>query len=225
MKAKLKQVIPGVYHLVFESQRELASTFMRFQEFYESPKYNGKVFSRKEFIQWYSKEYGHGKFTYFNDWSGFNLPDYVLRPFYDGKFDPLTKQEKKLLSIFKDTKSPFYIIATFGDEQNEMVVAHEIAHGMWYLNKNYRSKAKKIVRSLKPKTIKTVRAFLSNKGYGRNVLEDESHAYLVTNARIIRAFARLHDVELNKEWRKVVALQKLYVRTSKFQLPSSGEAK
>lgn len=86
MEIDKKKITDKINLLVFENQKELASTFVRFQEHYESPEFAGKTFSLEEFKEWYIKnsEKGRetGEFTYYEDWSGFNIPSYVMRPFY-----------------------------------------------------------------------------------------------------------------------------------------------
>src|SRR5262245_26903475 len=93
--AKYK-VADAIYLLVFETQYELASTFLRFQEHYESPKFRKKIFSLEEFMDWYGQE-NKGKFSYFKDWAGFNIPSTEFEPFLEGKFDPLLEKEKRLM--------------------------------------------------------------------------------------------------------------------------------
>ena len=43
-------VLPNVYVLNFDTQYELCMSFVRMQEFYESPKFRGKTFELEEFI-------------------------------------------------------------------------------------------------------------------------------------------------------------------------------
>jgi len=40
-----------IHLMIFDNQKELTTTFLRFQEHYESPKFRGKIFSLKEFIK------------------------------------------------------------------------------------------------------------------------------------------------------------------------------
>ena len=62
---KVVRVRKDIFHLKFNSQQELAETFLRFQEHYESPKYRGKVFTLGEFRKWYTDV--HGSFSYYQD--------------------------------------------------------------------------------------------------------------------------------------------------------------
>jgi hypothetical protein len=94
MNIKHKILPYNIHLLVFDNQYDLASTFLRFQEHYESPEFAGKVFTLDEYKNWYinhspraSKD---GVFTYYEDWNGFNIPSKILKPFYGGKFSPLS---------------------------------------------------------------------------------------------------------------------------------------
>ena len=92
---------PHIHLLSFDTQHDLTSTFLRFQEHYESPRFKGEVFTLDEFQDWYIKNSPNGietgKFTYHTDWNGFNIPSHILKPFYEGKFDPLSFDEQAIL--------------------------------------------------------------------------------------------------------------------------------
>ena len=160
----------------------MCATFLRFQEFYESPEFAGKVFSIEEFIPWYTanspKGKATGKFTYYTDWKGFNIPSHILEPFYKGAFNPLSEKEAALLHLFKPQQSnDFYIIGTC-DLSTAETLTHEIAHGLFYTNPDYRRRALEIVRNANPMASKrTEEWFTSKAGYGQHVWDDEKHAY------------------------------------------------
>src|SRR3989344_6355802 len=97
---KRRWLTKDIILLHFKTQYQMASTFLRFQEHHESLKFAGEIFTLKEFKQWYTKF--KGKFTYYKEWDGFNIPKTVLRKFYAGEFDPLSKKEKTLLKILKN---------------------------------------------------------------------------------------------------------------------------
>lgn len=187
IKYTLKQVKPNIFLLSFEKQYDLAMTFLRYQEFYESPspKFRNKTWELVDFMEWYSAEYGDGAFTYPKDWSGFNIPSRIIEkvlgegagiPDYNkydelmaGVFDKLYNNEKI---------RNFYLIGIFGDGKN--VIEHEIAHGLFYTNAEYREEMKKLVRSLPEKIRTKIFNVLKEKGYTSNVHIDECQAYLST---------------------------------------------
>lgn len=179
-----KEIARHIYHVKFSTRYDLTSTFLRFQEHYESPEFRGKYFSLAEYKKWYIKNSRHGKetgkFTYHDDWSGFNFPSKVLKPFYSGKFDPLSKQEKEILTLFKEIKGRFYVIGTYGNKRHTL--KHEIAHGFYYTDDAYRNSVLDILRRIPKEDRKCINTFFSvSGGYHKSVFDDETHAYLLTN--------------------------------------------
>lgn len=164
----------AIYFVRFTSQYEMAATFMRFQEYFESPKFRGKIFTREEFMDWYARQ--KGRFTYFEDWSGFNIPGRILRIFYRGKFHPLTQKEEKLLRAFRQIKGNFYIIAAL--KTDAVTLRHEIVHALFYMNANYQ---KAVVRCFRQYNIaKLRRAIVRSNGYHPDLALDELNAYILT---------------------------------------------
>ena len=51
---KVKKITDRVYLVTFTNRFDLTMTFMRYQEYYESPKFRNKIFSLAEFMRWYS---------------------------------------------------------------------------------------------------------------------------------------------------------------------------
>ncbi|MEK6853175.1 MAG: ABC transporter ATP-binding protein [Nanoarchaeota archaeon] len=206
------EIISGVYHLNFPTQQVLASTFLRFQEHYESPQFRDKIFSLDEFRKWYiaNSENGKktGKFTYYEDWTGFNIPSYVLAPFYQGLFDPLSEPEKSFLKIFADKKeAKFYVIGTFGDcRAAESALEHEIAHGLFYIDEGYKLKVLRILAAVKPEDKARIRThFMDGGGYDEKVIEDEMHAHLATEPEYFTGRSLMIDdlPKVHRQLRKI----------------------
>lgn len=133
-----------IHLLTFDSQQNIASTFCRFQEHYESPNFREKIFSLEEFQKWYIQNSPNGRktgdFTYYSDWNGFNIPSSTLQPFYDGRFNPLSDAEKRILDMFENETGVFYIIGIHkGTEKIDQLLRHETAHGLFYTNDDYRT--------------------------------------------------------------------------------------
>lgn len=175
-----KNITDKMYLLIFNSQKEITETFLRFQEYYESPKFKGKIFSLDELKKWYTQNSLNGKrtnkFTYYSDWNGFNIPSYVLKPFFKGRFNPLSKQEEKFLRIFRDKLEPYYIVGVHKKIKSlNAYLKHELAHGMFYTNKNYKNE---VLNSLSEFNVEPIKKELMlMNGYHKEVLEDEVHAY------------------------------------------------
>ena len=173
---KISETI-NIIHVNFDTQEELAETFCRFQEYYESPEFKGKIFTLGQYREWYSQFYG--AWTYYTDWSGFNIPDWVLEPFKEGKFDPLSEKEQKLVDMFRHRAGKFYIIGTFGD--NKAALDHEICHALYYLDEGYNERVTNLIASasvdktdLSSKRVwKDLEYFLLERGYAGEMLRVE----------------------------------------------------
>ncbi len=176
-----KKISENIFLLEFDNQLEITSTLLRFQEYYESPEFRNKVFTLEEYKEWYSK--AKGSFSYYVDWNGFNMPSYVLEPFYDGRFDPLSDQEKQVLELFKYENDKFYVISIHKDmEDTSKLLRHEIAHGLFYVDEDYRKEVTNILSKFDTTKIKEELRPLA--GYHEDVLDDEVHAHLIDSKSI-----------------------------------------
>jgi hypothetical protein len=176
-----KQILPNIYCLCSDSLSEQGSTFVRIQEFFESPKFKGKIFTHKQYREWFKKTIGKGKYTYNTFYIGFNVPFFAFEPFLQGKFDPLSKYEHKIIKLIKNLPTPFYIIGICPtDKDFETSIKHEIAHGLWFLNSKYRNYMKKAIKKLPKNVISHLHKFLKDNGYHKDVYNDEVHAYIIS---------------------------------------------
>ncbi len=173
----------GIFLVQFETQYELAATFLRFQEHYESSRFSGRVFTLEEFMDWYASRFGN--FTYYGDWSGFNVPSDALAPFYAGDFDPLLEKEKRLLRMFERERPPFYVIGVTNACSREDL-KHELAHALYFRVPAYRHAVRQVMRGHDTSVLERE---LAARGYCRRVLKDEVHAYLLAgnHGRMLRA--------------------------------------
>lgn len=191
---KKTKIINAVYLLQFETQFDITSTFLRFQEFYESPEFKGKIFTLEEYKRWYSA-LKDGKFTYYTDWNGFNIPSFILRPFFEGKFDPLSEKEKRLLELFKHETGDYYIIGVHGEIQDPKdLLKHEIAHGLFYTSSTYKTQMLSLLKKYDTRAMK--KKLRSMGGYHEDVLDDEVHAYILSPSK---EFEKLIPEEAREE--------------------------
>lgn len=193
-----------IYLVTFTSQYLAAATFMRFQEFYESPsrRFRGQPFGTEEFMDWYAKQ--RGEFSFFDDWAGFNIPSWVMKPFRKGKFDPLSRKERALLDVVNGAPEPFYVIGTAADATN--LIAHEFVHGLFFTVPAYRADVLASIREIRDtKPMRKMRKRLRKMGYCGKVLDDEHNAYLVTGL-----YAGLKDPRLKKASRKLTKIFKTH---------------
>jgi len=180
MKIQKKFITDRIISLVFETQEELASTFLRFQEYYENPEFKGKVFTLDEFKDWHITT--RGEFTYYKDWEGFNIPANALIPFYAGLFDELSDREEEFLDLLEGdipSGKDFYIIGTLGNDAETL--KHEIAHGLFYTNPKYHEEVLCIIADhdvFLPPFFNYLR-----RNYASSSWIDELHAYLLTDTK------------------------------------------
>ena len=173
---KITNVTSQIVKVTIEDPELLAKTFIRFQEYYESPEFRNKIFTLGQFKDWYSKKYG--AFTYYSDWDGFNIPSHVLQPFVKGLFDPLTDEEKNMLECFKYRSDKFYIIGVSEDSGDTL--DHEICHGLYHTNDEYNGAVNKVLTA-HAKDLSSIYDFLKRKGYSPAVWKDEANAYIANN--------------------------------------------
>jgi hypothetical protein len=181
---KLEKKRNRLYMLTFDSKYELGMTFLRYEEYYESPRFRGKPFRLSEMMSWYTHKFNHGKsFSYPDDYSGYNMPLKVVREVqklgiadpnhYDALMDGITGM------IEAEAEDAYLIGAKTGAED---VVRHEIAHGLYYTNEGYRTRVELLYKEhLEPdkKAVETLRERLVERGYHEGVFLDEMHAYAV----------------------------------------------
>lgn len=169
-----------IYMLEYKDNNDLASSFLRFQEYYESPKFQGRIFTLGQYKAWYIKKFG--KFSYYEDWDGFDIPGHVLKPFYQGKFNPLTKKEKEILQIFRAIKTPFYIIGVSLKKNLHLFkeeIKHELAHAMFYVDAAYKREVLSLLKKHNVSLIKE--AIEKNIDYASRVVDDEMQAYIIAD--------------------------------------------
>lgn len=192
---KVIKIREGIFQLDFSSQRELASTLLRFQEHYESPKFRGKIFTLGEYRDWYSRD--TGGFTYYTDWYGCNFPSYILDNFRKGLFDPLSEAEEHVLEILPSSLDSYYIIGTI-DGGGDDVLPHEICHGFYHNNPEYKLEVDILLKSFK-KGLKEVYSFIKELGYHEDVLDDEVHAYVAANHSYLDEKGIVYPIKLKEE--------------------------
>ncbi len=181
------QYIDNVFLVTCGNSVTLAKMFLRFQEYYESTKFKGKVFTFEKFKKWYSRG---RKFTYYSDWGGFNIPGYVVDFFRTGAFNPLTPLELKLLNLIpiipKDQK--YYVIGS--PSRSIDTKTHELAHSLYYLKPSYNLLVRRCLKRYTKENrvaIKKVKEYLINIKYDKSVILDELHAWLITERETLKS--------------------------------------
>ncbi len=176
------ELADNLYHVRMRVP-DLGLTFMRFSDYRESPFFRGRFFTREEYQAWYTATSPQGKltgrFTYGEDWSGFNIPSTSFTPFRRGQFNPLTDGEQALLHAFAHLNGRFYIIGTPHNGDPE-TLEHEIAHAFYFLDPDYRKTVDAIVKQLDRRNKQRAITLLRKDQYHPAVFRDEIQAYLLS---------------------------------------------
>lgn len=178
----LEKLYERIYLIRFPDQIDMTSTLLRIQEHYESPYFAGKVFDLSEFEEWYKKSKDTDVFTYYTDWTGYNFPSYVLKPFYNNEFKNISDKERAILNLFSDVKGDFYVIGVIGDDS--VTLRHEIAHALYYVYQKYKSAVDKLCDAMKEDTPLFYEGYLIKlieTGYAEAVFKDEINAFMVSD--------------------------------------------
>lgn len=195
----IEQISNRIILLKYETSKDAAVAFLRFQEHYESPNphFKGGVFTVGEYYDWYSQE--NGSATYYDDWSGFNIPSYVLKPFVQGLFDPLTAYEQEIVNHFKYRTDKFYLIGV-GMNSTEDTIDHEVCHGLYYTCDEYREA---VQQALSDYDLSDLEDYLLSIGYCEDVLLDEVHAYISASRDYLEGNEFEIDDDLHKNLRQL----------------------
>ena len=191
VKGEVKEVFPKIYCAFIDDDYDRAMLFCRYQEFYESPtkEYRGKYFSWSKFMRYYKDHWKKDTFTYPIDWTGYNIPSKSLEKSIDA-FRDESEYDQIMLDIwqfcFRNIREKyngyydFYLIGASSKDLRTM--DHEIAHGLFYTNSDYRLKMELALYRVPQKTRDKIDKKLIKMGYvnDRKILNDEAQAFLST---------------------------------------------
>lgn len=223
MKYKLRDIYwnggDAIFLVEFKSRYDLAMTFLRYQEYYESAssKFKGKQFTILDYMEWYAGNH-EGVFSYTTDWAGFNIPDWVIsdvmvripdRNKYDHEMHKIAtyiriKMDAHRAKYKGKVRGKFYLIGTIEGEGD--VMEHEFAHGMYYLNEDYRKDMDKLVKEMPTEEREEMFRYLKNLGYAKSVWKDETQAYLSTGEFDYKITTKFVDVlDKHRPKRKIMS--------------------
>jgi hypothetical protein len=182
---RIVKLSENIFHFVTDSQYELCSSFLRPEEFYESPfaDIQGQFFTLDKFMDKYA-ESKNGVFTYFDDWAGFNIPGDSLIAFHSKFCTTFTDKEKFIFDAIEGfirfNNKNFFIMATLDNSVAE-TNRHELAHGLYYLDTEYRVRCDLLYYSMPENARDAINTRLLDDGYALPKLKDECQAYLSTS--------------------------------------------
>ena len=109
----------------------------------------------------------------------------------------------------------FYVIGTYNDAIDVMV--HEVAHGLFYTNEDYRHKALQLLSGICRDDLERLFGFLAWRGYHQSVFLDEIHAYMVDG----RTDLTEKGIDSIRMAETAARLQELFTRISGIKIPSA----
>ncbi len=192
VKGKVKEIKPFIYCVQIDDDYDRAMLFCRYQEFYESPykKFRGKPFGWMEYMRHYKTSWKKDVFTYPEDWAGYNIPSNVLQQAHsifcrDTEYDLIMNDiywycAKDSMEKNDGKQADWYLIGASGKDLKTM--DHEISHGLYYTNKEYKKQVTKLINNIKPNHYQKLKKKLIKMGYvnDKKILDDEIHAFMST---------------------------------------------
>jgi hypothetical protein len=201
----VEQIYPKIFLVGIENSYDLAMTFCRVQEFYESPykEIRGKNFTITELQRIYSMRREDGCFTYPIDWAGFNVPSSVIDNLYqsDLRIKDINEYDDTFQDIIVEIENrlnpdeKYYVIGS--DPLSKTTIDHEVAHAFYYLYPSYKRDVTRVIDKIPIKILNKFNNALYELGYSSKVLKDEIQAYLLTDLDII-------NESLNKKENKII---------------------
>lgn len=150
---------------------------MRMQEFYESPSklFRRKFFTLDKFKSWYCKnQSSSGKFTYYRDFFGYNLPGDIFLEWATTYAGNETEDEQRLLGMMGALPPQFYVIGA--PARDCLTLDHEFSHSFYFLFPEYRDLMKSM---LKKHDLRGVRKYLKSNMYAEPQMDDECVSYIL----------------------------------------------
>ena len=192
IKGKVKEIKPFIYCVEIDDDYDRAMLFCRYQEFYESPykKFRGKPFTWMEYMRHYKLVWKKRTFTYPDDWSGYNIPSNVMERannvFYkDTEYDQIMNDIYFHCTIDSqnknnNTRCNWYLIGASSKDKG--TTNHEIAHGLYFTNKEYKNNVTKLIKNIKSTHYEKLKKKLIKMGYvdDKKIIDDEIHAFMST---------------------------------------------
>jgi hypothetical protein len=192
VKGVVKEVAPRIYCVTVDDDYDRAMLFCRYQEFYESPykKFRGKPFTWMEYMRHYKLAWKKRTFTYPDDWAGYNIPSNVMQR-ANHIFCKETEYDEIMNDIYfycaidsqnknNGTRCDWYLIGASSKDLKTM--DHEIAHGLYFTNKDYKKKVNKLIGDIKPTHYDKLKKKLIKMGYvnDNKIIDDEIQAFMST---------------------------------------------
>jgi hypothetical protein len=192
VKGKVKEIMPNIYCVMVDDDYDRAMLFCRYQEFYESPykKFRGKPFTWMEYMRFYKNSWKKRTFTYPDDWAGYNIPSNIVHQAHhifckDTEYDSIMNDiywycTNDAMEKNDGRQTDWYLIGASSKDLNTM--DHEIAHGLYFTNIEYKKRVSKLIKGIKPTHYEKLKKKLTKMGYvnDKKILDDEINAFMST---------------------------------------------
>jgi hypothetical protein len=188
----VKEIKPNIYCVLVDDNYDRAMLFCRYQEFYESPYkiFRNKYFTWMEYMRFYKDAWKKKTFTYPEDWSGYNIPCNILQVAHH-QFCKDTEYDSIMNDIYwyctndateknDGRRTDWYLIGASSKDLKTM--DHEIAHGLYFTNKDYKRDVNKLIKGIKPTHYDKLKKKLMKMGYvnDKKIIDDEIQAFMST---------------------------------------------
>lgn len=166
-----------ILYFVFNDAEYMNRVIVRASEYHENPKWHHKFFTYEQFVEDYCALKNSDKFTFAEDWEGFNLSSDKMHEFWDMFNEDLLPEEKEFKQIVVDnvgTEADWYIIATL--KHSAGLFWHEFKHALFFLDKKYNGMVRKAYKTCDKDSVKK---FLSSayNSEDEELCIDEAQAY------------------------------------------------
>lgn len=188
----IEEIKPRIFCVTFLDHYQLCMTFARFSEAYEGghPKFLDNPFTPEEFHEWESTQGDNLTFEYPDLWGGFNLHAPKVRETIKRGLPGLNKWDQVFLTIlslctseYEDGNFAIIGVSLWSLRNDEAIVNHELAHGLYSTNKKYKKKVDRIFNKIPGEKKDLILQVLAASDYRNNVWIDETQAYLGTGYR------------------------------------------
>jgi hypothetical protein len=143
-----------------------------------------------EYMRFYKDVWKKKTFTYPEDWSGYNIPSNILQIAHH-IFCGETEYDNIMNDIYwycvsdvqkknegKDVN--WYLIGA--SSKDLRTLNHEIAHGLYFTNRDYKKDTNKLIKEIKPTHYDKLKKKLIKMGYvsDKKIINDEIQAFMST---------------------------------------------
>lgn len=185
----IKEIRPQIFALAIKDNYQRTMLFCRYIELWESPydEIRNKFFTWEKFMEVYRKENKQDLFTYPEDWDGFGISSDMIQTGISvfnrdkGPYDQIMSEIYSYCqNKFSTPNKRWYLIGT--DNYSSTTIDHEIAHGLYEVNDEYRRNCDELIHKIDSNDYETLRKKIVDMGYmdDRETIDDEIQAWMST---------------------------------------------